>query len=370
MFINLDRRNTDDNEILSKHLSRYLEAIEKTILATEAVILICSILIAITVLKGFYPYEIHAKCGVSVKAYVIEQFIHKFIAWSVIATYFIIKKKFSLRGRKILLCSLAIFLVSLFVYGSWNVNFFGFLFVIPIVIASPLSRRTNKTVFYICLALDILYALIQEHLTGDRYNYLMGIVTITVLVAFHFICKSLHNTMFHALLDVKQYSLLTKSLNEKVSHDYLTNAYTIGELHKVLEMDKTINSIAFLDIDNFKSTNDKYGHQMGDKILKLLVTVIQNNDEYVYRYGGDEFVILSSLNVENLNLKLHAIKNQFTAGCDDFYNIKATLSIGAMQLSNKEDMEKSLIHCDELMYMSKKSGKNRITVETESTVTL
>ena len=369
MLINFDRKNNDDNEILSNHLSRYLEAVEKNMFITEAVILLCSIVIAVLVLKGFYPYVIHSHYNVPIKVYVIEQFVHKFFAWSIIASYFIIKGKLSLRGRKILLCSVSIILTTLFVYGSWNVNYFGFLFIIPIVIASPLSRKTNLVVFYICLALDAFYAILQVHLRGDRYNYLIGLVTITVLVSFYFICKSLHATMFHALLDVKQYCLLTKSLNEKVSHDYLTNAYTVGELHKDLENCQNYNSIAFLDIDNFKYTNDKYGHQMGDKVLKFLVTVIQNNEEFVYRYGGDEFVILSPLNVAELGLKLSTIKNQFTAGCDDFYNLKSTLSIGAMQLSHTANIEQSLKHCDELMYMSKHSGKNRITVENEVDIT-
>ena len=76
MFINLDLKNNDDNEILSKHLARYLDAVERTIFITEAVILLCSIIIAFLVLKGFYPYEIHAKCSISIKFYVIEQFIH------------------------------------------------------------------------------------------------------------------------------------------------------------------------------------------------------------------------------------------------------------------------------------------------------
>ena len=359
----LDRKNNDDKLILDKHLTRYLDAIGKTMLITEAVVLVCTSIIAFLVIKGIYPYELHTQYNISLNFYFAEQFTHKLIAWIIIGIYILINKKLSLRQRKILLCSTVIILTALIVFGSWNVNYFGFLFIIPIVIASPFSKKTNIVVFSFCIFFEFIYTLMQVWLRGDNYNYVMGIVVTTVLVAFFFISKSIHKTMFNALIDVKKFSVLSKSLYNEVTHDNLTNSFSFTALQKVISEENKYSSLAFIDIDNFKSINDKHGHAAGDNILKLLVTIVKNFEDHIFRYGGDEFVILSNTPIDDFTVIIQEIAKDFKNASDDFYNIKGTLSVGVMNITGKENLGMCIEECDKLMYQSKNSGKNRITVE-------
>ena len=76
-----------------------------------------------------------------------------------------------------------------------------------------------------------------------------------------------------------------------------------------------------LDVDNFKTINDTYGHETGDKVLKKLVQVLKKNfrsDDYICRLGGDEFVVfmvhsdemqrkLIEMKLEKINQELSAI---------------------------------------------------------------
>ena len=364
MFKHLDKTNYEDKAILDKHLTKYLDGVSKTILIAELVILLCTAIIALIVLNGFYSYTMNVTLFyVPVKVYFIEQFIHKLIAWTILGLYFIFYKKVSLEKRKKMLCALTIVLTFLLTFGSWNVNYFGFLFIIPVIIASPMNKKTNRIVFGICVFMNILYTLFQITLRQERYNYIIGIVTTTVIISFYFFSLRLHKTMYNALLDVKEYSSLSKELYEEVAHDYLTNALSVSALHKDVDEDNNYRSLAFLDIDNFKGINDKYGHDFGDKILKLIVNVVQLNEGRIYRYGGDEFVILSELTAQELAEKLETIKTEFTDGAQDQYSCKATISVGVINIVGKEKLFDYLKQCDKLMYISKNSGKNKITVE-------
>jgi diguanylate cyclase (GGDEF)-like protein len=89
----------------------------------------------------------------------------------------------------------------------------------------------------------------------------------------------------------------------RISHmDFLTQAYTKRYIDKVL--DKALNlskrknnvfSIAFIDLDDFKLINDRYGHEEGDFLLSTIAKIIQDNvrqGDCVGRYGGDEFMLI------------------------------------------------------------------------------
>ena len=68
-------------------------------------------------------------------------------------------------------------------------------------------------------------------------------------------------------------------------------------------------SIILCDIDNFKTINDTFGHQVGDECLKELAVELKKSftEEHVYRFGGDEFVIISNLNEEEIIYRLKKI---------------------------------------------------------------
>ena len=364
MVDNIDNKIYEDKAILDKHMKNYLSGVNKTIVLTEFILFLGSLLAALIVWNGIYPYTMYIRdFEIPSKTYVLEQFIHKVVSWLIILGYFLMCRKADVEKKKNLLCSLTVTLTSLLAFGSWNVSYLGFLFITPIIISSPFTKKTQKRMFIVCLTLTIVYTLVQVYVKLDKRNYLLGILSIASVIIFYMISCNIHKTMFNALLDVREYSNINKKLYEEVSHDRLTNALSVSALHEAVESEHKYKSLAFLDVDDFKSINDKYGHEMGDNILKLLVDVFQMNNEVIYRYGGDEFVVMSYISANELGKKLELIKTQYTDAAKDKYNVRSTLSIGVIHIVSKEKLFDYLKQCDKLMYISKARGKNRITTE-------
>jgi diguanylate cyclase (GGDEF)-like protein len=93
-------------------------------------------------------------------------------------------------------------------------------------------------------------------------------------------------------------NFLYKQIRERASYDALTNIYnkryffeTLNPMTNLSEMDY---SIVIVDLDNFKSINDRYGHPMGDLVLKTVAQIIKGatrSIDIVARYGGDEIIV-------------------------------------------------------------------------------
>ena len=119
-------------------------------------------------------------------------------------------------------------------------------------------------------------------------------------------------------------------------------------------------SIAYMDIDDFKKINDTYGHDIGDKVLRKFAESFSGKHSILYRIHGDEFVILSHLQKEELKRYLELKQSFFTEKCLSDLGFKSTVSIGIADYRNNEA---ALKKADNLLYVSKKNGKNTITAE-------
>ncbi len=126
-------------------------------------------------------------------------------------------------------------------------------------------------------------------------------------------------------------------------------------------------TVAYIDLDNFKAINDRFGHSTGDYLLRLVANTIKNNirvTDTVSRVGGDEFAILLpetgtelgeaiTHKIQKINLELMQ-KNGWPV----------TFSIGVVTfISPPSTVDEILKKSDNLMYSAKKSGKNRINYE-------
>lgn len=126
--------------------------------------------------------------------------------------------------------------------------------------------------------------------------------------------------------------------------------------------------VIFIDIDNFKQVNDRYGHDAGDEVLKTIAKTLQNSVrsfDIVSRWGGEEYVaIITNIECEELVMtanRCRALVEQSRISSAPFLNVSITL--GAT-LALKEDTVASLIkRADELMYQGKKAGRNCVTVD-------
>ena len=125
-------------------------------------------------------------------------------------------------------------------------------------------------------------------------------------------------------------------------------------------------SLIFMDIDDFKSYNDTYGHLEGDKVLRKigeLIKVSIRNSDIPFRYGGEEFaVVLPETSVFEAVRIAERIRKDFSEMTFDipgYQGVCRTLSIGVVELREGEGGLDFLKRADMNMYKAKSSGKNR-----------
>ena len=155
---------------------------------------------------------------------------------------------------------------------------------------------------------------------------------------------------------------LTKIFNRKALDNYL----------KKITQKKNIKPdlyLLILDIDDFKSINDTYGHIVGDKILiflaKLLRKTLREGDK-VFRYGGEEFIIiLNRVTKEKAQEIANRILKTINTNKLLYKNnsVKVTMSIGMTQYIQGDTPEDIIDRADKALYHSKTNGKNQINME-------
>lgn len=129
--------------------------------------------------------------------------------------------------------------------------------------------------------------------------------------------------------------------------------------------------IMLLDIDHFKQLNDRYGHDMGDKVLKAFASLLAMNlreDDIFARLGGEEFVVVSRTQSPDgphaLAEKLRQLALHCTFNGDSQLHI--SVSIGVTTVAEGEDFAAALKRADNALYTAKNSGRNRVEYEPES----
>ena len=135
-------------------------------------------------------------------------------------------------------------------------------------------------------------------------------------------------------------------------------------------------SLLLCDLDNFKNINDTHGHLVGDAVLSVFVAecrTLLREEDYIARYGGDEFVIiLHGANLGNAVKKANAICNLLSAklhrfsGQDISVQIQMGVSIGVAEAHRRDSMESVIERADAALYYAKQRGRNRVASEREA----
>ena len=156
--------------------------------------------------------------------------------------------------------------------------------------------------------------------------------------------------------DIELSFLVNKLINEReellksVKLDSLTGVYNRNVLN---------------EIDDFKAINDTYGHDSGDVALKTISKVLLTNtriNDYVCRYGGDEFLIIfNGCDLDVVCHRLEKIKMELAKPIrnEDF---SITLSDGIAVREDDESLEDTITNADIALYMSKMNGKNQFSI--------
>ena len=155
---------------------------------------------------------------------------------------------------------------------------------------------------------------------------------------------------------------LTGLPNRRYLESHITSR--LGELRR----NGWIFGVLFMDIDDFKPVNDKFGHEIGDRVLRMVARTLDANCrsfDVVGRWGGEEFVAVIH-NVDERALEEIGERFRVLVGqsvLTEASSLRVTLSIGGAQASSADTVESVLHRADTNLYRAKKSGKNHICIK-------
>ena len=138
--------------------------------------------------------------------------------------------------------------------------------------------------------------------------------------------------------------------------------------HEISEWQQHGNTLmlAMLDLDHFKRINDNYGHLAGDKVLKLIASVLRKRlrgTDFIARFGGEEFVLLMPSTAPAAGMKLLEYLRASIEACPFHFKgerVTITISMGLTAFKPGEHSDLVLKRADQALYRAKNAGRNRV----------
>lgn len=264
------------------------------------------------------------------------------------------------------------------VHLNMDVRIIAAVMLLPIF-ASTLFFRLSLTWFTAALQIVGFCVLYRWDFWFRSYMSdfdLLAIVLFFALstVAASFIIVSGRDLAFdlEAAMLAQQQLLVEKTvMSQRSKTDALTNLYNHMSFHEFY--DKAIEfadrgapfHLALIDIDNFKSVNDTFGHRVGDTILATVARVIKDRispADIASRYGGEEFaLLLFEQSFEEAYALVDGIRAELAKSPHPELDGRAvTVSVGLKSYSNAFSKEKLFEDADALLYEAKRTGKNKV----------
>ncbi|MEG2539792.1 MAG: diguanylate cyclase [Clostridium sp.] len=173
----------------------------------------------------------------------------------------------------------------------------------------------------------------------------------------------------------KELEEANKLIKQLAITDMLTGAHNrafipeyINHISSEINDKKLSLATIMIDIDNFKSVNDTYGHLIGDVVLKSLSNTCKaevKDRGVVVRFGGEEFLIIIDKNPLIAQEIAESIRQQFEISCPCGFKVTISLGVCMEEIDKSNlinDFEKSIKNADTMLYVSKRSGKNKVTM--------
>jgi diguanylate cyclase (GGDEF)-like protein len=167
-------------------------------------------------------------------------------------------------------------------------------------------------------------------------------------------------TLFHQALQMAYTDPLTQTHNRTAFNDTL-----MREMKRANRCEQHLSMI-FVDVDHFKAINDEHGHDCGDLALASVASWVKDSvrgSDIVFRYGGEEFVILL---IDTNQEEAAIIAERVRSGIESHtlaYGmavLNITASLGVSSLQGNDDTESFIKRADAAMYKAKQSGRNQV----------
>jgi diguanylate cyclase (GGDEF)-like protein len=182
-------------------------------------------------------------------------------------------------------------------------------------------------------------------------------------------------SLLSSLLYPMRNALLYRAATQSALRDPLTGAGNRIAMEQTLQREIDMSrrhlqplSLLMLDIDHFKRVNDSHGHSAGDDVLKAIAATIKaqlRNVDMVFRYGGEEFLVLLS-NTSRDAAAMVGERLRYATQAAEYYAdgqlIELTVSLGCSTLLPGESADSLLRRADSALYVAKREGRNRLAM--------
>ncbi|SDT22504.1 two-component system, cell cycle response regulator [Paenibacillaceae bacterium GAS479] len=247
------------------------------------------------------------------------------------------------------------------------------------VLVSIFYFSARKLIAASLMSLVTLYSLYFFNTSMDIS--VVGIVALTAMLgAFCLIArgvisrgKEMRQYYIHAAKSNQELLVKNILMDKLAKTDALTELYNHITFHeyldKLIEHHDTTHmplQLALIDIDNFKSVNDHFGHRAGDSVLRQVADLVRSQagmNDFVARYGGEELAVIFTDKSADKSLQiLETIRQNIElAVYKELGSRQITVSIGFADY-DREGKEKFFIRTDQALYNAKSQGKNRIVL--------
>jgi diguanylate cyclase (GGDEF)-like protein len=243
----------------------------------------------------------------------------------------------------------ALFFIDLKAAARWMLAFLGLL-IVSAVFDQALAGHSHP----MPAALNTLYFLMN---TGCGF-------TLVGLALYYFVKdrESAYERLQQSEMHVREL-MLTDPVTGIANRRHLDERLAL-ELARLARYNQPL-AVIMTDIDWFKQVNDKYGHAVGDNVLKAFAMQLKKNirtSDFLARYGGEEFMLLlPNTAIEEATFLAERMRIATKQLHFDDIDLHLTASFGVIIALPKQSMEDVLTRADKAMYMAKTQGRDRIT---------
>lgn len=215
--------------------------------------------------------------------------------------------------------------------------------------------------FVIFTGIQIVHKIITIHDKGLRKKYITLLIWPIIILATavgQIIMESLPIFCSGSIIVILSSYIYNQ--DAFIFTDPLTEVNNRNMINRYIKDIKNVNDTYYLlmiDIDNFKSINDTYGHVEGDKALKYMANILKKiaseHNFFLARYGGDEFIMIAMADEEKIKSVIEEIHEKFASTKEDLGYSYST-SVGYTKMEQTDDIDKNIARADKYLYKKKK----------------
>lgn len=263
-----------------------------------------------------------------------------------------IKKTNNVKSSSVILILLALIgnVISFYIKGISQVNW-----IYPAMLAAYYVMSPKKGLWINMIMLMFYLPKLIQSLEIVNLSTILFTIIITNIIAYVFASGLRKQEVLLKKLASEDY--LTKTGNRRALNE------TLEEVHQSLKNHDKTASIVLLDLDHFKVVNDKHGHMKGDEVLIKLAQLLKDfysSQEKIFRYGGEEFLIVCLDVSDDLAFDQAQKLRNIVKETISIEGIEQTISIGVAEYLKEEANHDWVHRVDLALYQAKNEGRDRV----------